>query len=257
MVSDSEHNRGPKPPQEGGGETDPVPVHEPAAFYEKRHLFYRSLLLLVILVGVPMLAVPPLRHRLLVRIQVLREASSSSGGAMAVAKIGENPIPFPQEYVRKVEPVQPVLQLPGVVYPSNRTYSPLVTSPPPMEARKAASRPRVEPKLIDEPRTGQEPAQQAEEAPASDEPEFRQGRIEQEAYDVLLQANATVAGLVRGADPGMQFKNWAAARIEEDLYYVRLNFVRKDGEVPFIWQVKLLSKQATPLNFNARSLPSK
>jgi hypothetical protein len=257
VVPDSEYSRELKHLQEGRGEPAPVPVQEAAAFYQKRLLFYRSLLLLVILVGVPMLAVPPLRQRLLGRIQVLREAASSSGRAAAMTKIGENPIPFPQEYARKVEPVQPAPQIPSVVYPSNRTYSPLLTPPAPAETRKSPSRPRVVPKLINEPRTAQEPEQPAETAAASDEPEFRQGRIEQEAYDVILQANATVAGLVRGADPTMQFKNWAAAKIEEDLYYVRLNFTRKDGEASFIWQVKLLSKQVTPLNFNARSLPSK
>jgi hypothetical protein len=81
--------------------------------------------------------------------------------------------------------------------------------------------------------------------------------VEQEAYDLLLQVNSTVAGLVRGADPAMRFMNWAAAKMEEDLYYVRLTFMRNGGEALYIWQVRLLSKQVVPLNFNARSLPSK
>ncbi len=86
---------------------------------------------------------------------------------------------------------------------------------------------------------------------------YGQGKIEQEAYDVLIKSSETVAGMVQGKDPSLRFKGWAAARTDEDNFLVRVTFTQTadKSDVPYIWQVKLVSKQVTPLNYYARSVP--
>ncbi len=232
-------------------------VSEAAVFYQSRHRFYTGVVVFVIMVGMPLLVVPPLRHRLLVRIQVLREAAKSSGRPALEAKVGENTTPLPQEFVRPIAPTLPLPQLPNVIYPTSRAYYPQPTAPaPPVGIPKGAVRRGPEPKITRDTATEEPPAPEAERSDSS-EPQFRQGKIEQEAYDLLVQSSPNVASLIQGGNPALKFKDWAAAKIEEDVYYVRLTFSRENGEAPYIWQVKLLSKQVTPLNFNARSLPPK
>jgi hypothetical protein len=235
------------------------PGGEHERFYHTRQRFYTGLLVFLIMGGMPLLVVPPLRDKLLVRVQVLREAANSSGRPAVVAKVGENSAPLPAEYVRQLEPLQRVPQYPNIVYPANRTYYPVPTTQAPPRTEKSPPRRGPEPKITREiPGETSEPAPSQEaETSVSSEPEFRQGKIEQDAFDLLIQTNAGVGGMVRGSDPALKFKNWAAAKMEEDIYYVRLIFVHDNNEVPYIWQVKLLSKQVAPLNFNARSLPQK
>ena len=96
----------------------------------------------------------------------------------------------------------------------------------------------------------------AETTPAG-EPElkYQKGKTEQDAYDVLLKSSSTVTALVQGSNPSLKFKSWDAANRGEDTYWVRLKFQSEgNSDAEYIWQVKLQSNQATPLNFNARSL---
>ncbi len=233
---------------------------DPVRFYRNRFRFYAGLLAFGVVVGVPMVVLPSLRNRLHLRLQVLRDAAESSGRPAVVANIGENKTPFPAEYVRAVQPVLPVTQIPNVPYPSTSTYRPSQAHPAVSPERKpperrptsqgsagAESSKTPAPVLVKD--TG-EPGDSG-----SSEPEFRQGKMEQEAYDLLLKSSTAVAGLIGGVNPALKFKSWDAAKISEDMYYVRLTFLRDNGEAPFIWQVKLQSKQVIPLNFNARSLP--
>jgi hypothetical protein len=223
--------------------------HVPGAYPERwsrferfRYRLYLCLLVFVVLVGLPMLGVPSLRHRLVERVQVLKDAVGHDGRPDPLtARVGENTDPFPTEYEI------PVLKrpgTPGVIYTADRVYAPghggATTAAPPVahEAPDAA------------PKSGT--------AEADAEPEFRQGPMEQRAYDLLLKSKERVAGMVQGKDAVLQFKNWSAARIEEDLFYVRLTFIQSadKSEIPYIWQVRLESGQVTPLNYYARSVPN-
>ncbi len=79
--------------------------------------------------------------------------------------------------------------------------------------------------------------------------------MEQQAYDLLLKSNPTVAGMVQGSNPSLHFKSWDAANRGEDTYWVRLKFQSNGNpEEEYIWQVKIQANQVTPLSFNARSI---
>jgi len=101
------------------------------------------------------------------------------------------------------------------------------------------------------------PVQQDTGADRTSEPEFRQGEMEKQAYGLLLQWNPNVDQMVRGSNASLQFKNWSAAKRDEDTYWVRILFQNAADrtEVAYIWEVKISSKQVTPLNYNARLLP--
>jgi hypothetical protein len=88
------------------------------------------------------------------------------------------------------------------------------------------------------------------------QPKYQQGLMEKEAYDFLLKTNPTVDGMVQGSNPSLRFKAWDALKRDEETYWVRLAFTSApdNANVEYIWQVKLLAKQITPLSYNARSL---
>ncbi len=84
---------------------------------------------------------------------------------------------------------------------------------------------------------------------------YQKGQIEQQAYDLLLKSNPTVAGMVQGNNPSLHFKSWDAANRGEDTYWVRLKFQSNGNpEEEYIWQVKIQANQVTPLSYNARSI---
>ena len=79
--------------------------------------------------------------------------------------------------------------------------------------------------------------------------------MEQQAYDLLLKSNATVAGMVQGNNPSLRFKSWDAASRGDDTYRVRLKFQSNGNpDEEYIWQVKIQANQVTPLSYNARSI---
>ncbi len=88
-------------------------------------------------------------------------------------------------------------------------------------------------------------------------PVYLTGALEKEAYDLLLKSNQTLSGMVNGSDPTQRFKSWGAAKRGDGSFWVRVIFTKSPalGEVEYIWQVKLESKEVIPLSFNARSLP--
>lgn len=248
-------------------ETKPATAEElsPAArqrvrFYRVRNRIYSGLLLFVVIGGLPVIAVPVWRHRLADRVHVLRAAISGGYRQALTVKIGENTAPFPSEYERPVAhrnyPKLPpsitgaTLEQPinvGQVYPQRppRKGSRAATEP---AAQAAANAPEIK------------PAQEAqpEETPAEDAtPVYKQGRMEQEVYDILLKTDANIAGLVQGKNPALHFKSWDVAKRQEDLYWVRIVFTQLPAktELECIWQVQAMSKQIMPLNYNARSLP--
>src|SRR5437773_9363189 len=197
-----------------------------------------GLLLFVVIAGLPLTTVPVLRHRFSARVQSLREALGHLPikPAPAWAKVGENRSPFPAELARPV----PNPQYSDVIDMSHMVYRPrgavAVPERPVQNERESAAK--------DEPLNGEAP------------PEFRQGKVEREAYDLLLKSNATVAGMVNGSNPGLRFKTWTAAKAEEDAYLVDLTFTQlsDSAELHYNWRVKLSTKEMTPLSHHARSL---
>jgi hypothetical protein len=213
-------------------------------FERIRYRLYLSLLVFVVVAGLPILGIPALRHRLAERVQLLKEAAGAEGRPVSLlAKVGENRDPFPEEYEI---PVLKHQLPPAVIDMTDRVY----TTSPGVRIVPGTSEPLYAPPGSETP--GSDAA-----ASASAEPEYRQGKIEQEAYDLLMKSSDTVAGMVQGKDAALRFKSWAAARMEDDVFLVRLIFTLASdkSDVPYIWQVKVVSKQVTPLNYHARSLP--
>jgi hypothetical protein len=207
-----------------------------------RYRFYLALLVFVVIVGLPIVGIPSLRHRLADRVQELRiaAATDASRPAPLMARVGENQGPLPKEYEIPVLPRQPLF-VPDRVYGSGGTVRPSVVEPPSGAQRVTSGQP-----------------EDSEQPTATDsEPVYRQGALEQEAYDLVLKSNASVAGMVQGKDPAFRFKAWSAAKTDDDVYLVRVVFTQSadNAEVPYIWQVKMTSKQVSPLNYYARSLP--
>jgi hypothetical protein len=223
-------------------------------FYKTRRRVYGSLLFLVIAAGLPMTTVPALRHRLMSRMHVLKTAFSGDTSPV-MAQVGEKQEPFPAEYERPSPPsVAHVLKMPAApTYDApEKEVAPARTAP-----RRTLRIPPVGEPLPSADK-GEASDEQSKSAPAIDsenQPKYRQGTIEREAYDLLLKSNPAIAGLAQGNSPSLQFLSWDAAGRGEDIYWVRLKF-RSEGkpDIEYIWQVQLQSKGITPLNYNARTL---
>jgi hypothetical protein len=222
-------------------------------FYKARHRIYTGLLLFVVVVGLPIVSVPYLRNRLSARVMMLKTAVAGDIKPV-LAQVGANREPLPAEY-EKPAPVVP--QAPRLA-PLERIFTMTpggqVTSRP-----RARSTPQVT-AILTQPSSipGEESAEQAGAAPAPSAdtgPKYQQGRIEQEAYELLLKSNAIVAGMVQGSNPSLRFKSWDVATRGDDTYWVRLKFQPDAGpDLEYIWQVKLQANQVTPLSYNARTI---
>jgi hypothetical protein len=224
-------------------------------FYRIRRRVYGGLLIFVIAAGVPIATVPSLRNRLVTRIHDLKAAISGET-RLDIVQAGENTERFPAEYERPSPPsVAQVFKIATAPVPEDvqKKESPPARSVP----RRTLRIPSVgKPSLSAD--AGEESGEQRELAPSADtenQPKYKQGTMEQEAYDLLLKSNSAIAGLVQGGNPSLQFAAWDAAGRGEDIYWVRLKF-RQEGKpgIEYIWQVQLQSKQITPLNYNARAL---
>ncbi len=201
------------------------------------------MLLFVVLAGLPVVGIPSLRHRLAGRVQTFREAWSGAGRSAVppiVAKVGDNTEPFPKEYEI---PLQTWGKGPGTIEMRVPVFRPsghvgdtaaTIKTPPP-----AAETP--------------EPAESVTGAVA---PTYQQGDAEREVYEIVLKSSETISGMVQGKDPALRFVKWAAAKREEDTYWVDLTFKSSsDGaEVHYIWQVSPSSKRVTPLSSLAKTI---
>jgi len=235
------------------GEANP-PARE--RFYAERRRIYTGLLLFVALAGVPVVSVPYLRNRLSARVAVLR-AALAGNIKPAIAQVGANQESLPAEYARPEPPVPQPPQLPPVERIFTMTPTGRVAPhrerrrAPPLEAIKA------EPHLSKRSQeSAEQPASAAPAASADSELKYQKGKIEQDAYELLLKSNATVAGMVRGSNPSLHFKSWDAADRGDNTYWVRLKFQSEGNpaDVEYIWQVKLQTNQVTPLSYNARTI---
>jgi hypothetical protein len=243
-----------------GGELSPG-VRQGLLFYRVRNRIYSGLLVFVVCAGLPVLAVPTLRHRLADRVHVLRAAMSGGYRPMLIAKIGENSAPFPSEYEHAVAH-RNYPQLPPSITGAVQETPINVGQIYPQRAPKRQAKTGID---------GTSPAahattaesKSAQEAPPEETPPeeampvYKQGRMEQEIYDILLKTDANVAALVQGKNTTLQFKTWDVAKRQEDVYWVRILFAQLPAktELECIWQVQPMSKQVAPLNYNARSLP--
>jgi hypothetical protein len=228
---------------------------------------YLGLLIFVVVVGLPIVGAPSVRHRLKARVQTLRAAvlGQQIAPAPAVAKVGETREPFPQEYQHpRARPsdladfeaslLRKALQVgdQGV-----KTFA-----IPPRPARRSAggaptapAKEKAEPQPSAPPSAGPPiPGQPATDAGA--EPLYRKGQSEQEAYDLLVSSNQTIAGMIKGGDPTLKFQDWAAANMGENSYYVMVIFVQTADNVArkYIWNVKLTTKEVVPLSAYAMSI---
>jgi hypothetical protein len=253
----SEFGSAPEATEQSAPRVSPA-VRESARFYRVRNRVYTGLLVFVVAAGLPVVGIPFLRHRLADRAQVLRQAMAGGFSKPVVEIVGTNQEPFPTEYEHPVaRPNYPKLP----AYFSMNTSQPYDVGQvyPPRPAKKAkTARAETEPASAVSAAAAevQTPAQQ--ETVAEDvQPAYRKGKIEEEVYDLLLKSDSNISGLVKGSNSTLQFKSWDVAKREEDLYWVRLVFVRmpEKTEIECIWQVQLMSKQVVPLNFNAKSIP--
>ena len=229
--------------------------HDPPPFYRKRRLIYAGMLLFVVVVGLPIVGVPYLRYRLSTRVMALKTAMAGDIKPL-VAQVGANKEPFPAEYESPAAPVPQAPQLPPVERIFTMTQGGQVKPlrPEPRATHRTLRIPATPPAST----VTQEPMEQAaptHPAAAESDLKYQQGKMEQEAYDLLLKSNATVAGMVQGSDPSLHFRSWDVAARGEDTYWVRLKFQSEGNpDTEYIWQVKLQAKQVAPLNFNARNL---
>ena len=209
-----------------------------------RVLLYRvyfGLLLFVVLVGLPVVGIPSLRHRLATRVTMLKEAWSGAGRSAVppiLAKVGENTEAFPKEYEI---PLQTWGKGPGMF----EIGTPVFRAGGQAGAAQETPEPQAE-----------EASAQAESDAGEATVTYQQGDTERKAYEIVLKSSESVAGLVQGKDPSLRFVKWAAARRDEDTYWVDLTF--KSGsngaEAHYIWQVTLSSGRVTPLSARARAL---
>jgi len=197
---------------------------------------FGGMLYFVVIVGLPIVTITPLRQRLNDRIQRVYAAMGPLALSLppAYAKVGQNPYPFPAEFI------PPIKERP--VYGGVFDMSGAIVAP--QGAMRIGESSPADPSIL------------PDEAPAERQPTYAQGKIEKESLDILLDSSPAVKDLVEGKNPALRFKTWAAAKMEEDSFWVDLTFTQTESgqDLHYIWQVRILSKKVTPLSHNARSL---
>jgi hypothetical protein len=250
-------------------------------FYSVRQWIYGGLLLFIAVVGLPIIGVPKLRDRLSERVMGFKTAVIGNNIVPVTLRVGENTEPFPVEFARP-EPLLPrPPQFPSLDRIFTAKYSSgvikavedpdIVKKEPKAESiREPRTEPRPEQRTEQrtESQTGSSiqsrpeftivsdnPAEEEQDARQNDDPKYQKGAMEQTAYNLLIQSNSSIAEIVKGEHPLLRFKSWDAAKRENDTYWVRLKLqLDKNPEQEYIWVVKIQSKEATPLNYNAKSI---
>jgi hypothetical protein len=224
-----------------------------ARFQNSRQRLTMLLLIFVVGIGLPLITLPTFRQRLSSRVEALREAYGGRMGAAVLAKVGENREPVPEEYALAEPPLPQYSQLPAVS--QKPAESPSISAGPSVRILRIPA-PAPEPVAPATPdRIESVPAEEPAAAEA-DQPLYRQGVVEREAYELLLKSNATMDRLVQDGDPSLKYESWDALKRTETIYWVRVGFssVADQSRLEYIWQVDLQTKQIAPLSFNARAL---
>ena len=224
------------------------------AHFDGRQRFYGVLLLFVVIIGLPIVTVPSLRHRLASRVTAIK-AAIGGGVDPVIVEVGEEQVPFPKEYERYATSFPG----PGGSLPLDRIFTAQTAEPDP----QAYSPPAL---ITPEQADTSEPISTAESEDAPAEPDvlepdsddglgYNQGEVEQDAYALLLESYPQVAEMVEGSDPALRFLSWGAVKRGEDLYWVRLIFQTDENvEVEYIWSIEMESNRVLPLSHNARSI---
>ncbi len=223
--------------------------------------FYFGLLIFVLVAGLPLVGLPSVRSQLRTRVQTLRAAAMGEPPIQAPAKgnIGENQQPFPKEYERAQAQLRPPY-LPQIETQARAAYRITIGgdegNPPAKEPAASARKGRVTIPPVSVPSAGAANPSASQTGAANSDSRYRKGKSEQEAYDLLLNANTTLAGMIKGSDPALKFQDWAAADMGQDSYYVMVTFVQALDNVPrkYIWNVKLATKEIVPLSAYAREI---
>lgn len=214
---------------------------------------YMGLLVFVVVAGVPMVGLPSLRHRLEARVETLQSAAQGKPVAQAaLAKVGENRAPFPQEYERP-QWERPAV-LPKFEYTPRQSFH--VTAGGESKSGEEVVAPvlrKAEPKS-DQANAGAAAA--TGEVAAKSGPEYKKGKPEQDAYDILVNSNPTLAGMIKGSDPTLKFQDWSAAAMDLGSYNVSVSFLQTSDNVvrKYIFNVKIETKAIMPLSAYAREI---
>ncbi len=229
----------------------------------KRQLYHRRLyhgiLIFVVIAGLPLIGLPSLRTQLRTRVRILSSAATGQPLPQAPVKlnIGENQEPFPREYEHAFAEVRPSY-LPKIDAPAHSPYRIIIGGEQAKPPEVAEAAPKGKPGLppVSAPPAGATNAAESPTATAGTDSKYRKGQSEQEAYDLLLSSNATLAGMVKGSDPTLRFQDWAAADMGQGSYYVMVTFVQTLDNTArkYIWNVKLASKEIVPLSAYAREI---
>lgn len=232
----------------------PTAGHNPGSRHARRRRYhqriYFGLLIFVVIAGAPMVGVSSLRVRLRTRVQMLRAAVAKEPliPAPAIARVGENHEPFPQEYEHaQVRPYLPKIEAPARS-PIRIVIGGNVTTPP-APTGKAGSKPDSAPTATS---AG---AGAAPGSPGSDS-QYQKGKSQQEAYDILVNSNQVLAGMIKGSDPSLKFQDWAASNMGQDSFNVMVTFIQTSDNVArkYIWNVKVPTKEVVPLSAYAREI---
>ena len=227
----------------------------PAGFDSTRLRVYTGLLLFIVIAGLLLVSIPSLRRRLSTRSHELIAAISGETKPAGV-QIGSIKEPQPELFKVPIPSVPHPFTLPQALKSFNFGGSQKPAPSAPAMARKPvlSYEPiHLSPTRKDAPEFSENVDKTAPNAEES-EVIFKQGKSEQEAYDILLQKSSAVAGLVHGSDPSIKFIAWDAANRQDDVYLVRLKFTNEGVESIYIWQIKLQLKEVTPLSSNAKSI---
>jgi hypothetical protein len=217
--------------------------------YDGRKRFYSILFFFVVVVGLPIVSLPPLRHRLVTRVVAFQEAILGKSGP-AMANMDEKQLPFPEEFEKPASGESDF----GEFLPMDRIFTaksadsgPQVYTPNPLITPESATDDTASP--------GTAPEEDTNESDSKDAVVYTQGEVEQEMYDLVLGAYPRVAEMVNGDDPSLRFQSWGGAKRSEDIYWIQLIFQNEDDlEVEYIWQVDLQTNQVLPLSYNARNI---
>jgi len=228
-----------------------VPLH----FYKKRNRFYTLLLLFVVVIGLPIVSVSHLRNRLSARIMLLK-AAVAGNVKPAIAQVGANQEPFPSEYEKPEPPAHQAFKLPPAatfIQQTPRVYIPAPGDPAKTNTPTVLNSEGLG--LLIEGEDFMTPEEAALAEAEESGPKYQQGEIEQDAYDLLLESNTSIAEMVRGSDSSVVFNSWDATHRGDGIYWVRVKFQSEDNSVrEYIWQVDLDSNEITPLSYHARSI---
>jgi hypothetical protein len=218
-----------------------------------RGRIYKGLLLFIILAGLPTIAIPKLHNRLNDRIRLLRTAWIQNE-LTSIAQTGANANPFPREYERPAAQNGDETQLPGIANFVFKPKAPVSEGSPFKVIKVLPNQSQPKSPAIANYKTTEMGRVSAED-PANSIPQYRQGKNEKEAYDLVLKLNKILAAMVQGGNPSLRLKTWGAAWHGEDSYLVRVIFLNQEKmEIEYIWQVNLASGAISPLSHNARSI---